>query len=212
MNMPFIQSLGPPPERHADRVIAEMMRELARARAHRRHLITETVDRSWDGSPKAQARMAARIRKAGALHVFLEPGKRGRYSLAIFDWMGWDPARDAEITQDDPIPEKPWIASLLIRIDGKGHGRVTVRASRLLFVTHHVLSRAAQRRNVRTVFDMIDAAADIENAGLALLNEKGLEAGHAAPPDGWRTSLKDGGTVVLKKHETHTALVAVTVF
>ena len=52
------------------------------------------------------AQDGGRIRAAGATHTVLEPGKRGKYSLVIFDMAGWDPARDKEITLEDPCPER----------------------------------------------------------------------------------------------------------
>jgi hypothetical protein len=210
---PVIKCIGPPPERHADRIVAEWMRGLALAKAQLTQCIAETIARSSDGSPKAQARMAARVRKAGALDVFLEPGKRGKYTLGIFHLNGWDRSRDVEIAPDDPIPDKPWLVYSLIFIEGLGKRRIDTHGRYLVFVTHHVLSRAAQRRGVRTVTDMTNMAAGISLAVMTLLEEKGgFEAAMAAPPEGWRTGLKDGGTVVLQRAEEHDALVAVTLF
>jgi len=118
-----IQSLGPPPERHADRVVAEMLRDLARKHAALAVAIPVAFGSSADGSPKAQAKMAERIRRAGAYHVQLYPGKRGRYQLLVHDFVGWDPSRNAEIGVDSPIPEKPWIACCVTSVNSSGGGR-----------------------------------------------------------------------------------------
>jgi hypothetical protein len=71
-----IQSIGPPPQQHADRIVAEMLRDLAGKRAQVELAIIAAIETSRDGNPKAQAKMAERIRRAGAEYVSLQPGKR----------------------------------------------------------------------------------------------------------------------------------------
>jgi len=105
-----IESIGRPPERHADRVVAEMMRQLARDRSRLWDTISEVVANSSDGSPRAQRKMEKRIKRAGALTTDLWPGKRGRYTLMVYDLCGWDAQRDAAIQLGDRIPERPWIS------------------------------------------------------------------------------------------------------
>ena len=75
-----IQSVAAPPERHADRIIAAMLRLLAQRRAQIAAAITEARRASKDGGERAQQHMAERIRRAGAVNVTLKPGSRGRYS------------------------------------------------------------------------------------------------------------------------------------
>ena len=72
-----------PPERHADRVIAAPLRELVKQRTAVAREVTKAIACSNDGNPKAQARMANRIRKADAIQVDLQPGKRGRYKPIV---------------------------------------------------------------------------------------------------------------------------------
>src|SRR5262249_53326670 len=134
------------------------------------------------------------------------------YRLAIFELTGWDLARDCEIAEDDPIPERPWLAFWMISIEGEGRGRIISKAFPILFVTHHVLSRAAQRRGVRTVPDLIEASLLIWGAGHRRLGAILIKDGLIEPPGGWREPLEGGGTVVLKRHEERQALVAVTLF
>jgi hypothetical protein len=69
-----IQSVGLPPERHADHVVAAMMRQLAEARKTLWETVAEAIVDSSDGSPKAQRKMEQRIRRAGAVQT--EPGER----------------------------------------------------------------------------------------------------------------------------------------
>ena len=102
MSRPVIQSVGLPPEKHADRVVAEMLRFIAReqqARRARNRLVHKAMS---DWSPKAQARMVERIRRSGGpavIDVKLTPGTRGRYLIEIYDWCVWDDERGIEILQ-----------------------------------------------------------------------------------------------------------------
>src|SRR5262245_23465312 len=100
-----IQSLGPPPEKHADRVVAELMKQLAAKHARLWAALNEIVNANAlnAGSPRAQHKLEARLQQAGAL-TYLEPGKRGKYVLGMYSLVGWDPMRDAGIAVGDPIP------------------------------------------------------------------------------------------------------------
>jgi hypothetical protein len=209
-----IQSVGPPPERHADRVVAAMMRQLAETRKTLWETIAETIADSSDGSPKAQRKMEQRIRRAGAVQTELTPGKRGKYTIIIYDFTGWCPSRDAEIQIGDKIPEKPWIACNIgvLRSEGRGREHVSYRSRPVLFITHHALSRAAQRIGIRTSDDLILAVKIIWRAAFKLLAEKeDIEKWLAAPPQGWRAPMGGGSDcVVLSRHYKRKALVAAT--
>jgi hypothetical protein len=161
MSRPVIQSVGLPPEKHADRVVAEMLRFIAReqqARRARPPLVHKAIS---DGSPKAQARMVERIRRSGGpivIDVKLTPGKRGRYLIELYDWCVWDDQRGIEINPGDAIPNRPWLACNVTGIEGIGDSERRVESHNALFVTHHALSRLAQRCGARTVDDLIAAA------------------------------------------------------
>jgi hypothetical protein len=212
-----IQSVGPPPERHANRVVAQMARHLARTHADVWTAISEVIASSSDGGPRAQRRMAERIEQAGALGTHLTPGKRGRYTLIAYNLVGWDRARDAAILAGDPIPEQPQIACNLTAVESEGRGRdlVKITSRPMLLVTHHCLSRAAQRFGVRTSAHLVAVTTAIWNTAFDLLCEKAdIDAWLAAPLEGWRVPI-DGVrdvTVVLKRHEKRAALVAATMF
>ena len=213
-----IQSIGRPPERHADRIVGEMMRRLARTHADVWRAINEAVASSSDGSPRAQRKMAERIERAGALATDLTPGKRGRYTLVVNDVVGWDRERDAAVLVGDPIPDRPWIACnvTVVESEGRGCDLVTIRSKPMVLVTHHSMSRAAQRLGVRTPAHLVAATRAIWDAAVGLLCEKGgdVDAFLDAPPEGWRVPMKaiDGAVVVLKRHQRRAALVAATVF
>ena len=108
-----IQSLGVPPERHADRVIGEMLREISRVTAELLPNIRGVVANSSDGNPVAQRKLEARLKRVGAIGTILKPGKRGKYRIGFFAWSGWDPATDMIIQPGDALPLKPWLASCL---------------------------------------------------------------------------------------------------
>jgi hypothetical protein len=154
MKSPTIECLGPPPERHADRVTGDMIRFLITERVGTQTRIEAELVRSFgkrDGNPKAQAKLVERVKSAGGktlLSVLLCPGKRGRYSLAIYDWVGFDPERNVTIQGSDVPPLKPWLAcwlTLFSALDGKRDSATGA----FLLVTHHALSRLAQRLGAR---------------------------------------------------------------
>jgi len=210
----LIQSIGPPPERHADRVVAEMMRELARKHAWVWETIAEVVNASADGNPAAQRRMEERIKRIGVLATNLDPGKRGRYRLLIYDLTGWNQRKDREIVFDDKIPERPWIACnvIIIKSEGRGADRVTFRSKPMVLISHHAMSRTAQRLGMRTGEHMLKATHAIWTAALDVLHEK-EDDWLNAPLEGWRVPMRtaDNAIVVLKKHRKRDALVAATV-
>jgi hypothetical protein len=201
-----------PPERHADRIIAAMLRDLARRYAEILTAVAKAAVTSKDGGPRAQHRMAERIRKAGAIDVDLKPGTRGRYELTILYLVGWDPASDQAIVPrgNEPLPPKPWLAVYVTRITNRGRD---VTASPILFVTHHALSRCAQRFGVRTMHQVV--AACIAGKIWDAMVDAGVLPDQL-PPQGHRV-IVDGGqggprmVVVLRRHETRCTLMATTV-
>jgi hypothetical protein len=87
------------------------------------------------------------------------------------------------------VPEKRWIVCQLITIESKGRGRGEVMCSSrpVLFVSHHAMSRAAQRLGMRTSEDMIDVAKAIWSSAVDLHTQKDFETWQVkAPEAGWR--------------------------
>jgi hypothetical protein len=217
MNKLEIQSLGPPPAQHADRVMAALMQQLAVKHA----LLWATFDAMLKtsspraGSPKAQHKLAARLRAAGAFAVRVNPGKRGKFTLSVFNLAGWDPARGAAITVTDPIPAKPWLVALRWQLQSHGGGRDTVNCYEMpiLFITHHVCSRSAQRLGLRTGVHLLEIVEDILRAALERFKVVGsFDEWLATPPAGLRVPICNGSAmVVFKRHAKHEALVATTV-
>jgi hypothetical protein len=225
---PEIQSVGPPHALHADRIIGLMMQRMAKQHAELWAAVDAILKDPYcrDGNPRAQAKLEAKIKNLGAWGTILIPGKRGRYALHVYSLAGWDPQRDALIKPGDPIPAKPWICTVFQAIHGAGQGRVRRASFMWLFVTHHSLSRSAQRWGVRTVEDLSTVIEKIIRVALEYLTNRGLadamtgdggDARFDTPPQGVRlpmpgsAELGDEGVIVVEKHETRQALVVSTV-
>ena len=215
MTLSFFNSVGPPPERYADRVIAKVMQNLAEARATRWPKIEKALIESSDGTPKAQHKMAKRVEQAGALGTKLRPGKRGKYELDFFELVGWDPIRGDKITLEDDLPEKPWVMFCITQIKSVGLRRAPslIRSIPLLFITHHVVSRAAQRVSMIDVECLMEVLYDIFGASVPFF-EEGPESWLGPQSAGHRVQFKTLGSdaiVVLKQHQCEKeALVATT--
>ena len=164
-----VQSVGAPPERHADRVVSEMISHLSREHAQRWEFIENLVRNPYvhDGGPKSQARLEAKVKAAGGVQTFLRPGKKGRYCLRAYSWMGWNPLTNAPITDADDIPFCPQLAHYCYEVLGLGKGSVRFCGYTVLIVSAHVLSRCVQRWQARTLSDLRKV---IETIGTVALN------------------------------------------
>jgi hypothetical protein len=209
-----IQSVGLPPEIHADRVIALMLKEMAQQHARVWQAIRGITEDPHvrDGNPKAQRRMEAKVLAAGALFTELISGKRGRYTLSVCAMCGWDPVIGKLIDVDDELPPKPWICCLLHQITGTGNGNIEFRSVSRLYLTHHALSRAAQRWGVRTATDLADAIEIISVEVVRHMHDMGESWFDAIPPEGARVSVCESQCMlVLQRYENYDALAVVTV-
>jgi hypothetical protein len=163
--LPTIQSLGSPPEKHADRIVADMLRVIARARRKRWPAIHDALGYSSAGNPKAQRKMLARFEEAArpfCLNAHLEPGKRGHYVLTFACLEVWDV--EAKTIADDESPETAWLAVVISKITGEGNHQYREESELALLVTHHALSRLTQRCGARTIYDVWSATIEIARA------------------------------------------------
>ena len=172
--LPTIQSVGLPPKEHADRVVAEMLRFLVRGRlARERHIATAL--RLPDGNPRAQAKLARKLEESGwpfILDVSLrKTGKRGRYELNFCGLDGWSPSRGQIILDEGDIPQKPWLAISLTWIMSKGNHTYDERSVIAMMITHHALSRLAQRSSVKSIRDLLMAVNAIWSAYVERVSE-----------------------------------------
>jgi hypothetical protein len=212
-----IQSHGLPPERHSDRIVGMMLQHLAVQSSHLAEAMKEKAFKASDGTPRGQRKLEQRLQQIGTVcgrqivQTALREGKRGHYRLSLLFWSGYDSNREREITVDDTPPAKPLLCLWHARIESEGKGRNLVHWRRrpICFISHHILSRAAQRIGVRTLEDVLDLIREIieKFTGLMLDREDWLEP----PPQGWHIPLRDTATLVLQKYRTQNALIAVTV-
>jgi hypothetical protein len=223
--------VGTPPARHADRITAEMMRYLVAQSAHIRATVREIVETTADdGGPRGQERLRKRIIAAGTtldrvnVKASLVPGKRGKYEIFFMFWAGWDRDREAEIKTGDPLPERPQIIHWVARLESLGRYRRTLDYAPVLIISHHVLSRTAQRHGLRTLDDMLDAIEALNHriAHFSLdMSRKanGMSWILQTPPEGWRVPINSrswtvketDAQLVIQRHWTMDIPIATTI-
>jgi hypothetical protein len=204
--VPQIQSIGPPPALHADRVVAEMIHHIIAERDRRWAVYWDEWDHGSIGNPLGQSRMVERMRKAGGkllLLLHLDPGKRARFELTVSEIAGYDPEINTIIhDKGPPAPAKPWLAVVCSHVKWHGRGRPSeIKGGAVLLLTHHALSRLAQRAAARTPADLIMAARVLFDVIL----HAGIEPDEL-PPAGRRLTISLPGhmgeaTAVVARHD-----------
>jgi hypothetical protein len=183
--------------------IARMLKDIARQHARVWQTIHDITrdPHVRDGNPKSLGRMEAKVRAAGVSFTKLIPGKRGRYTLYIHAMCGWNPETGKLIDVDDLFPPKPWISCLVYQIKGTGNGNIEFRSWSQLYLTHHCLSRAAQRWGVRTAAELAHAIKVISGEAVRYMRDKGENWFDGVPPEGARVSVCDTQcTLVLQRY------------
>jgi hypothetical protein len=176
-----ITSVGPPPALHADRVVGQMAGHLIEQAAHIRGELQQIIAHSNDGGPRAQRKLREKLLQAGTVMgrrivaCNLVTAKKGRYSARLCFWSGWDRDRDCEIEPGDRIPPRPQVCLWYVEIQGLSHHRVEWHRAPLCFLSHHILSRMAQRHEMRTLDDMLTAIARIAIGIMNLYMDKGVD-------------------------------------
>jgi hypothetical protein len=158
MNVPIIQSVGPPPALHADRVTAEMLKYIVATHIALWRDIGNTFRNGSLGNPIGQQRLLRRLEAIGGAFLpvcRLNPGKRRHFTITLVEIAPWDQNRDAVITEDDPVPVKSWLAAVVTTLKGLGPDKFDTVARIPLVASHHALSRLCQRANARTPRDLI---------------------------------------------------------
>jgi hypothetical protein len=147
----------------------------------------------------------------GADYTSLESGKRGKYRLTAYAWTGWDPIRDQRITIDDDPPVKPWLCFWAYMVEGVGRGGLKLYGRGVLYLTHHALSRVAQRWQVRDLADLRKVIRTIALCVLSYTNDLDEhDTWSHIGPAGARVCLPSGNVIVLKPHEKHDRALVVT--
>jgi hypothetical protein len=219
MTAPVIQSIGPPPERHAQRMAGEMTRWLIEQQFKIDAAWREAVVGRNDGNPNGQKKMVAKLKAIGGMNLFwiqLFPGKRRKYELRLYRWVGWHHRRVLE--PGDPMPEKPWIAVLLQRIISTyASGKVEEYA--IALIGQHAIARLAERCGARTPFDILLHVKKLSRAVLHAtaheVDEDGkeitaplIDITSKMPPGGWRIPYDEGVAVLVMDDDSGLPVIA----
>jgi hypothetical protein len=210
-----IRSIGPPPVRHSDRIVAGMLRHLAEQSARLWAAIEGIIEGPYvrDGNERAQRRLEARVKALGAM-TFLEPGKRGKYCLRAYHWCGYSPVTDTWIGADDDIPPKPWLAHKCYQVEGMGRCRVRYLTGTRVMISVHALSRVTQRWQAKNLSDILRVVDTIGAVGLNYIADNDADdAWYKTPANGVRVPFPNrAACMVLKAHATRKALIVATIF
>jgi hypothetical protein len=212
LKRPVIESIGPPPEKHAARVAAAMARWLIESSfAHWDQMNRVLGAQGFsDGNPTAQRKLADRLGTAGGMAVLamnLKTGKRGAYTITMLTWGGF--AGDRVFEPGDPIPDKPWLGVTITKLAsvGGGHNRHSVKERLWLLISHHAMGRLAERCGARTPEELLMAVRDMAFAiRIAQKDEEKVDA----PPGGWRIPF-GSGIAVVNLHDTLNVRTVITV-
>lgn len=205
---PKIETVGPPPTRHAERLAAEMTRWLIEEQFRNDDRWGKAIESRNDGNPKAQHKMVERLKAAGGTNLFwasLYPGNRKKYELRLYRWVGW--SNGGILYPGDPIPERPWIACLMDRIVSTYSALETSQYA-IALIPHHAIARLAERCGARTAQDIILHARSLSKAVLRatareedrdgnVLKAAQIDILGPQPPGGWRIPYP-GGIAVLR--------------
>lgn len=199
MNSPFpmIQSIGPPPTRHAERMAVEFARWLCAEELRRQPLWDAVFANSDYGNPKQQMKMVDRLAKIGGnslLAVTLTPGKRRKYTMSLFLMVGWD--NGEMIDPKRPVPPAPWLALIAERVRST-HATIKHDQAVIGLISQHAIARLAERCGARDPHDLTMHARDLAQAILQL--NKTADR-NKPPPEGWRAPF-EGGIAVLRLDE-----------
>ena len=188
----MIQSIGPPPTRHAERMAMEFARWLCAEEIRRQPLWDEVFANSDYGNPKQQMKMADRLTKIGGnslLAMSLTPGKRRKYTLQLFLMVGW---HNGDLIGDGPVPPAPWLALIGERIRST-YAKVDNDQIVIGLICQHAIARLAERCGARDPHDLTMHARDLAHA---LLKLNKVADRSKQPPEGWRAPFRSGIAVV----------------
>ena len=220
---PKIQSVGPPPNRHAERIVDEMLVWMHGQQREIWNRSKRSLHRRQMGNPTGQERAIARFREAigdMALDIRLRTGKRGRFRLAMAAWVVWNSRKEDMAHPHDPPPDNSALA-VAFSTCGRDH---QWNSGVPLIVTRHAMVRMAERAGMRTVSDLVSAMGSVWRAYYniiarevdALIDEqpeilrgeptKGGSRFQSPPledrlprppPEGWRIKLDNGAVIVV---------------
>jgi hypothetical protein len=197
---PIIESVGPPPELHAQRIAGEMARWLIAQGERRWKAMADIVKNAKDGNPTAQWRLARRLAAAAGPAVFdvaVKTGKRGRYTMRFACWTGWvngEAVKDGQV-----LPDRPWLGIGWFTVRNEGNYQAEFDDYIWLLINHHAMSRLAERCGARSPIQLSKMLGVLSKAFMAYAiahTEPGEKA--EIPDHGWRVPF-DGGIAVIAR-------------
>jgi hypothetical protein len=165
MNKPFPQivSIGPPPERHAERVVDEMLDFMRKLQPQLRDRGHHILDLNRMGGKRGQERCVQRFLVSIAPLVLgwhLQTGKRGRFEFQFTTWAAWDPNKNEMLQASGPLPPGACLLAHAAILTGANYTPKWVGAP-LLMISRHACIRLAMRSSVRTIRDLIEAMREL---------------------------------------------------
>lgn len=162
MTIPKILSIGPPPERHAERVVDEMINFMRKfqLRVARQG---EALDLDKMGGERGQRKCVKKLLDSIAPVVLgwhLETAKRGRFELQVTVWHAWDANRGELLQAEGPLPPSACLVAYALMLTGVNY-TPRWRGAPLLAISRHACIRLAMRAGVRTVVDLIEAMREL---------------------------------------------------
>jgi hypothetical protein len=190
------------PERHADRVVAEMLRWIVAERQQRMTALRGILSSTPDANPQDQQCLVDKFERIGGpffqLVTLMESRKRGRYKIRILSIVGWNRDARAPILSRDEIPERPQLAASVLTVKGLGNHRHDIETNVELIVSHHALSRLVQRSANRTVDDLLASV-------VSLFVTSTIDAGLSLPENSRLRFQTNGGEVIAQLERTAAA-------
>jgi hypothetical protein len=167
-----------PPERHAARIVAEMVKWLAVEQSRFEHVLAREIatGRSRLGSVIAQERLVARLRRAGdgkgLVDLRLWPGKKAGFLIRWTDWRAVTPQTARMLKEGEPVPERAWLSCEIMYFTA----RHPTRYHRAFLLTHHAMVRLATRCGATTPDHLLDAMREIWRGFVECADRVGAEA------------------------------------
>ena len=228
---PAISSIGPPPERHAERIVGEMLAWLHVENHRLWQILAGSLDLNQMGNPVGQERAVRRFRdkaKPLLLDFRLVTGKRGKYKLTLVTWEIWDVVNHRVADASGLLPPYGCLAVGFAQKRGRGwpDGKAIDRwrYSTTLIISRHACLRLAMRAEVKTVPDLLAAVRELWETVAVFVNElpdeevvrekEGDEERRwwqTAPPEGWRLTMPRGTVAVVGQYNDSPRLVVKTI-
>ena len=146
-----------PPERHAARVVGEMVQWLAHEEIRLETLLAHELGSGCSGlgSVVAQRRFVERLRRADGgerlVDLRLWPRKKAGFLIRWVYWSVVTPRTAKPVEEGQPLPERPWLSCEVMYFTA----RRPTSHYRGFLLTHHAMQRLAERCGAQTPSDLL---------------------------------------------------------